>query len=128
MYNISHNKLLAFREYLANILTKGHIHFNFLPALLPILFIKKPGGGLWLCIDFQKLNVITKKNRYLLPLIRKTINNFFRAKRFIKLNIIAAFNKLKITPGEKWKTMFYTYKGLFKYCIMLFNLYNILTD
>ena len=34
------------------------------------------------------------------------MNNFFQAKRFIKLDIIAVFNKLKMALKEKWKIVF----------------------
>ena len=44
---------------------------------------------------------------------------------FIKLDIIAAFNKLRMTEGEKWKTAMQTYYGLFKYLIMLLELCEV---
>ena len=71
------DELLAFQKYLTDMLIKGHIRFSSSPVSLPVLFIKKPKGGLRLCIDFWKLNVITKKNHYLLFLIQEIINNFF---------------------------------------------------
>ena len=109
-------------------LIKSYIRFSFLFASLFILFIKKLKKGLQLYIDFRKLNTIIKKNYYLLLLIRETINNFFWAKKFIKLNIIITFNKLKMALKKEWKIMFYIHKGLFKYYIMLFGLYNALVN
>ena len=41
---------------------------------------------------------------------------------FIKLDIIAAFNKLQMAEGEKWKTTMCICYSLFKYLIMSFNL------
>ena len=41
---------------------------------------------------------------------------------FTKLDIIAAFNKLRITEGEEWKTAMQTQYGIFIYLIMLFEL------
>ena len=43
---------------------------------------------------------------------------------FTKLDIIAAFNKLRIAEGEEWKTAMQTHYNLFKYLIMLFELYE----
>jgi hypothetical protein len=66
------------------------------------------------------------KNRYPLPLIKETLKKVSRAKFFIKLNIIAAFNKLRITNGEEWMIAFATRFGLYEYLVMPFGLYNAL--
>ena len=41
---------------------------------------------------------------------------------FIKLDIIAAFNKLQMAEGEEWKTAIHICYRLFEYLIMPFNL------
>jgi hypothetical protein len=51
------------------------------------MFVKKPGGGIRLCVDYQKLNAITKKDRYPIPLINKTITNVAGYKIITKLDI-----------------------------------------
>jgi len=80
---------------------KGFIRRSDSPASSPILFVKKPSRGLRVCVDYRGLNAITVKNRYLLPLIKETLNRVARAKIFIKLDIIAAFNKLRMAKGEE---------------------------
>jgi len=39
----------------------------------PILFTKKPNRGLYFYINYYKLNNITRKDRYLLPLLKETL-------------------------------------------------------
>jgi hypothetical protein len=68
MYNMSHDELRALREWLKENLDKGFIHPSSSPAASPVLFVKKPGGGLHFCVDYRALNAITVKNRYPLPL------------------------------------------------------------
>ena len=41
---------------------------------------------------------------------------------FIKLDIIAAFNKLRMTEGEEWKTAMRICYELFEYLVMPFGL------
>ena len=41
---------------------------------------------------------------------------------FTKLDIIAAFNKLRMAEGEEWKTAMRTRYGLFEYLVMPFEL------
>jgi len=99
---------------LNDLLNKGFIHVSNSPAAAPILFVKKPGGGLWFCCDYQALNQITCKDHYLLPLIQETLNQISRARWFIKLNIITAFNKICIKEGDEWLTAFRTRFRLFE--------------
>lgn len=83
-------------------LDSGFIRTSRSPAASPILFIKKlGGGGLRFYINYRGLNVITVKNRYPLPLIIETLARLSKAKRYIKLDIISTFNRLRIKEGDK---------------------------
>ena len=52
-------------------------------------------------MDYWGLNNITRKNYYPLPLIKKTLSNMSKAKYFTKLNITAAFHKIRITKEQE---------------------------
>ena len=47
-----------------------------------ILFDKKPNSSLWLCVNYQGLNILTIKNQYPLPLIGEVLDWLSRAKQF----------------------------------------------
>jgi hypothetical protein len=51
------------------------------------MFVKKPGEGIRLCINYRLFNVITKKDRYLILLIKETMANITGYKIITKLNI-----------------------------------------
>jgi len=68
-------------------LVKGFIKPSQALFTSPILFIKKPNRGLYFCINYYKLNNITYKDRYPLPLLDKTLARINRAKVFTKLDI-----------------------------------------
>jgi hypothetical protein len=89
------------RKELISLLDKGFIRASNSPAASPVLFAKKQGGGLRLCVDYRALNALTKKDRYPLPLIQETLNNIAKAKWFTKLDVIAAFYKIRIREGDK---------------------------
>ena len=72
----------------------------------PVFFIKKKDGSLQLVQDYQALNAITVKNKYLLPLISELINKLQGAKYFTKLNVCWGFNNVHIKEGDKWKAAF----------------------
>jgi hypothetical protein len=124
LYDISRDELLVLREYLEKNLGKGFIRASRSPAASPVLFVRKPGGGLRFCVDYRALNALTVKNRYPIPLIRETLDRLCRVKYYTKLNIIAAFNRLRIAKGDEWKTAFHTRYSLFEYLVMPFGLTN----
>ncbi len=80
LYNLSEGELQLVKKYLKEHLDKGFIESSTAPYASPILFAKKPGGGLRFCVDYRKLNAITKKNRYPIPLIAETIARLSKAK------------------------------------------------
>ena len=93
--------MLVLRKTLTDLLDKGFIRVSSSLAAALILFVKKPRGGLWFCVDYRGLNRITKKDRYPLPLIYETLRNISKARWFTKLNVIAAFYKLRILEGDE---------------------------
>ncbi|TKA54567.1 hypothetical protein B0A49_13613 [Cryomyces minteri] len=124
LYGMSQDELKVLRKYLDDNLQKGLIRDSSSPAASPVLFVKKPSGGLRLCVDYRALNAITVKNRYPLPLIRETLDRLSKAVVYSKFDIIAAFNRLRMAHGEEWKTAFRTRYGLFEYLVMPFGLAN----
>ena len=105
-------------------LGKGYIRPNISPYVASILIIKKPDNGLRIYIDYRALNTLTIKNRNTSSLIRETIIKLYAVKVFTKFNIIATFNEIRITKGDKEKTAFLTRYGLYKYIVILFKLCN----
>ena len=94
------------RKTLHELLSKGFIRVSKSPAAAPVLFVKKPGGGLRFCVDYRALNAITKKDRYPLPLIHETLQRISKAKWFTKFDVPAAFHKIRIAEGDEWLTAF----------------------
>jgi hypothetical protein len=90
----------------------------------PFFFTKKNDGALHPVQDYQKLNSMTIKNRYPLPLISKSINKLKGAKYFTKLDVRWGYNNVRIKEGDEWKAAFRTNRGLFEPLVMFFGLTN----
>ncbi|OCK88268.1 uncharacterized protein K441DRAFT_589446 [Cenococcum geophilum 1.58] len=71
LYLILKDELLVIKKYINKYLNKGFIRPT--PITLLILFIKKLNRGLYFYINYYKLNNITRKDRYPLPLFNKTL-------------------------------------------------------
>ena len=116
--------ILVLRKTLTEYLDKGFIRVSNSPAAAPVLFAEKPGGGLRFCVDYRALNQLTRKDRYPLPLINETLERIGKATWFTKLDIIAAFHKIRIAEGKEWMTAFRTRYGLFEWLVTPFGLAN----
>src|SRR5437764_8669051 len=101
LYNISRNKLLILRKIFIKLLDKNFIYINNFLIAISVLFIKKLNRELYFYINYRALNILIRKDRYLLLLIKKTFNSFSEIKWFIKLNIIITFYKIRIIKREE---------------------------
>ena len=121
---MSEKELEAVKHYLDEHLQKGFIRPSSSKAAAPVLLVKKPGGGLRFCVDYRALNEVTVRNRYPIPLVNETLAKLSRAKWFTKVDVIHAFNKMRIREGDEWLTAFNTRYGQFEYLVMPFGLCN----
>ena len=71
---MSHLELKIIKRWLDDSLQKGWVRPSNSATAAPVLLAKKPGGGVRICVDYRGLNNITLKNRYPIPLIRKTLD------------------------------------------------------
>ena|SRR5438034_4908779 len=95
------NKLKYLRKYLDKHLFKEFIYTSFLSTTIFVLFAKKSGDGLYFYMNYQALNKIIIKNYYSISLIQETLNCLSKICYYIKLNIIAAFNHLRIAKDDE---------------------------
>src|SRR5271155_23155 len=110
--------------FLKENLETGQIRPSKSPMSSPVFFIKKKDGSLRLVQDYQALNAITVKNKYLLPLISELINKLQGARYFTKLDVGWGFNNVRMKDGDEWKAAFRTNRGLFEPLVMFFGLTN----
>ncbi|ODM16893.1 hypothetical protein SI65_07858 [Aspergillus cristatus] len=83
LYKQTAEELEAARNYIVDNLSKGFIGPSAAPFASPILMAQKPGGGLRFCVDYQKLNAITRKDRYPIPLVDELMERISTFQRFI---------------------------------------------
>ena len=122
LYAMSPHKLRKVKEYLEENLNRGFIIPSTADFASPILFAEKKDGSLRFCVDYRKLNKITKKNRYPIPLILEIMAQL-RGKRYLtRFDIVAAFNNLRMAEGSREATTFKTHFGTYQYEVMPFGL------
>ena len=110
--------------FLEENLNSGRIRPSKSPMASPFFFIKKKDGTLRPVQDYRRLNDLTIKNRYPLPLIQELVDKLKQAKYFTKLDVRWGFNNVRIKEGDEWKAAFRTNRGLFEPLVMFFGLTN----
>ena len=128
VYLISKFKLQKLKAYLNDNLKKGFISPSHAPFASPVLFALKSNDDLRVCIDYRKLNALTKRNRYSIPLIEKTLAKVIGCKYLTKLDVIAAFNKLRMHSNSEELITFITFMRVYKYHVLPFKLTNDSTN
>jgi hypothetical protein len=126
IHNLSVKELETLRSYLDENLARKWIRLSTSSAGAPVFFVPKKDGSLHLCIDYRGLNQVSRKNRYPLPLISKSIDRLAGAKFDTKLDIRDAYHCVQVTEGEEWKTAFRTRYGHYEHTVMPFGLANAL--
>ena len=124
IYSLSNHKLEQVKKYLNEHLRKKFIVFNYALFASLVLFIEKSNEKLRFCVNYKKLNAITKRNRYPIPLIDEVLTKIQDCKYLIRLDIITAFNKLRMHSNNENFTTFVTFLETYKYRILPFELTN----
>ncbi len=123
-YQMFFVKLLKVKKYLNENLSKKFITLSQTLYSFLVLFALKANEDLWFCVNYQKLNVIFKRNRYSLSLIDEIINKIVSCKHLTRLNIISALNKLWMHLNNEDYITFITALEAYKYKMLSFKLTN----
>jgi hypothetical protein len=124
VYPMPINKQKTLDQFIQENLEKGYIVPSKSPMASPVFFVKKKTSDLRLIQDYWKLNSITVKNRYPLPLAMDIVNKLWDAKIFTKFDVCWGYHNIRIKEGDEWKAAFITNQGLFEPCVMFFGLTN----
>lgn len=91
----------------------------------PMAMVKKPNGKIRLCLDARKVNEVTKKAAYPLPLIDGILSRLDRTRFISTVDLKDAFWQIPLTPDSRDKTAF-TIPGrpLYEFKVMPFGLCN----
>ena len=103
----------------ADVIKRSRSPWSFL-----VVIVDKKDGSKRFCVDFRKLNQITKKNSYPLPLIDDILTLLGKAKFFTSLDLKSGYWQVAMDEKDKEKTAFACHKGLFEFNVLPFDLSN----
>ena len=118
--------LQELRVQLQGLLDKGFIKPSTSPWGTPVLFVKKKGKTLRLCIDYRQLNRVTVKNRYPLSRIDDLFDQLRGVRVYSKIDLRTGYHQLRVRDTDIPKTAFRTRYGHFEFTVMPFGLMSAL--
>lgn len=105
-------------EELAKMERQGVIEKSVSPWCSPLVPVRKKDGSVRICIDYRKLNSVTKVNCYPLPHIEDNLSQFEGAKFFSTLDLLSGYHQVALDNESKEKTAFSTERGLYQFRVM----------
>ena len=103
----------------ANIIDRSRSSYTF-----PVISVEKKDGCSRFCLDYRKLNKITRPMAINLPLIDDVINRLSGGKYFTSIDLRAGYWQVKCHESSQDLTAFTCHRRLFSNKVMPFGLCN----
>ena len=123
-YRLPPYKQTIMRKEIEFLLNNGLAEPSDSPWASPCLLVPKPDGTHRLCIDYRKLNQITKIDAYPLPRIDDLIDAVGQANFITKIDLLKGYYQIPLSENAKQLTAFVTHDGLFQFSVLPFGLCN----
>ena len=111
-------------EMVAKMVARGVVEPSKSPWASPIVLVAKKDGSTRFCVDYRKLNAITKMDVYPLPRVDDLLDLLSNNDYFSTLDLASGYWQVKMEESSKEKTAFTTEVGLYEFCVMPFGLCN----
>lgn len=101
----------------ANIIRRSRSEWAF-----PVVIVDKKDGSKRFCVDFRKLNRISKSMQFPLPLIDDILCLLGKAKFFTSLDMKSGYWQILMDEKDREKTSFVCHRGQFSFQVVPFGL------
>ncbi|CAB4040647.1 Hypothetical predicted protein [Paramuricea clavata] len=92
------------------------------PWASPMVIVPKPDGTIRFCVDFRKLNNVTKMDAYPIPRMDQMLEKVAQARYISTLDMIKRYWQIPLNEDSIPKSAFITAQGLFEFTVMPFGM------
>lgn len=123
-YRAALTKRQVIEKEVNEMLEAGIIRPSSSPWASPVTLVPKKSGEIRFCVDYRKLNNITKKDSYPLPLIQDIFDQLGGATIFSTMDLKSGYWQIPVAEEDIEKTAFTCHLGLFEFTRLPFGLAN----
>ncbi|XP_058876949.1 uncharacterized protein LOC131731694 [Acipenser ruthenus] len=117
-------KRVTMKEEVRKMLELGVIRESFSDWCSPVVMVTKPDGSIRFCIDFRKLNAVSKFDAYPMPRVDELLERVGNARYISTLDLTKGYWQVPLSPDSCEKTAFSTPQGLFEFVVLPFGLHG----
>ena len=121
-YRIPQSLLKTVNDELRQMLELGIVRPSKSPWASPVVVVPKPDGTIRFCVDYRKLNNITKMDAYPIPRMDQMLEKVAQARYISTLDITKGYWQIPLNEDSIPKSAFITTQGLFEFAVMPFGM------
>ncbi|KAM7287924.1 retrovirus-related Pol polyprotein from transposon 17.6 [Ixodes scapularis] len=121
-YRVSLKERKVIQDQVQEMLDDDIIQPSRSPWASPVVLVKKKDGTLRFCVDYRRLNAVTKKDVYPLPRIDDTLDRLRHSRYFSSMDLKSGYWQIEVDERDREKTAFVTPDGLYEFKVMPFGL------
>ena len=88
----------------------------------PVCLVKKKDGTYRFCIDYRRVNAVSRRDAFPIPDIQDALVNLRGSKYYITMDLLSGYWQLPMSDRAKERSAFCTKRGLFQFTRMPFGL------
>ena len=123
-YRVHPSRLQAMQDEIKYMLDRGLITPCTSEWSSPVTLVPKPDGSFRFCVDYRKVNTLTKSDAYPLPRVDACIDAIGNAKFITKLDLVRGYWQIPLTERAKDISTFVTPQGTYRFEVMPYGLKN----
>ena len=99
------------RTLMEEMLERGVVEASTSPWASPVVLVKKKDGSTRFCIDYRRLNDVTRKDAYPLPRIDATLDTLHGSQWFTTLDLLSGYWQVEMDEADKHRQLFALQRG-----------------
>ena len=123
-YRVHPSRYQAMQDEIKYMLDRGLITPCISEWSSPVTLVPKPDGTFRFCVDYRKVNSLTKSDSYPLPRVDACIDALGCAKFVTKLDLVRGYWQIPLTERAKDISTFVTPQGTYRFEVMPYGLKN----